>query len=173
MDVWQAISTQRAVRSFAERPLEPEHLDRILRAGRRAPSSKNEQRWAFVVCTERKRLQTLSRVGPYAGHLAGAAAGIALVTPHAGERGKAESIAFDLGQSAQTMMLAAWELGIGSVHATVYEEDLVRDVLGYPEGHICPYVISFGYPADPDDLGRPPGKGGRKPLGELVHHERW
>ena len=173
MDVWQAISTQRAVRSFAERPLEPEHLDRILRAGRRAPSSKNEQRWAFVVCTERERLRALSRVGPYAGHLAGAAAGIALVTPHAGERGKAESIAFDLGQSAQTMMLTAWELGVGSVHATVYEEDLVRDILGYPDGYVCPYLISFGYPADPDDLGRPLGKGGRKPLGELVHHERW
>ena len=90
MDVWQAISTQRAVRSFAERPLGPDHLDRILRAGRRAPSSKNEQRWAFVVCTERERLRALSRVGPYAGHLAGAAAGIALVTPQAGERGKAE-----------------------------------------------------------------------------------
>ena len=173
MDVWQAITTQRAVRSFADRPLEPEHLDRILRAGRRAPSSKNEQRWAFVVCADRERLRALSRVGPYAGHLAGAAAGIALVTPDAGESGKAESIAFDLGQCAHTMMLAAWELGIGSVHATVYEEDLVRDILGYPESRVCPYVISFGYPADPDELARPLEKGGRKPLDELVHHERW
>src|SRR5688572_1828951 len=79
--VWKTIRSRRAVRKFADRPLATEHLDRILHAGRRANSSKNQQRWAFVVCQDRAQLQEMSKVGPYAGHLAGAAVGIALVTP--------------------------------------------------------------------------------------------
>src|SRR3972149_620428 len=64
MDVWQAISMHRAVRSFAERPIEPEKLERILHAGRRAPSSMNHQRWHFVASTDR---ETLRRLAPTRG----------------------------------------------------------------------------------------------------------
>ncbi len=83
------------------------------------------------------------------------------------------SILFDLGQAAENMMLAAWELGIGSVPATVYEHDTAREILGYPDDWRCEYILSFGYPADPADLTRPPKAGGRAPLDELVHEERW
>jgi nitroreductase len=171
--VWQAISTKRAIRSFADRPLAPEHLDRILRAGRRAASSKNQQRWSFIVVRERGHLAALARLGPFAGHLAGAAAAIALVTPDPRAPRAPMSIMFDLGQAADSMMLAAWELGIGSVPATVYEHGLARDLLGYPAELHCEYLLSFGYPADPADLTRPPRPGGRRPLEELVHDERW
>lgn len=171
--VWAAISTRRAIRSFQDRPLEAVHLERILHAGRRASSSKNLQRWSFIVCRDRAHLQALSEVGPFAGHLAGAAVGVALVTPD--PRGSASplSVMFDLGQAADSMMLAAWELGIGSVPATVYAHDLARSLLGYPEDHHCEYLLSFGYPSDPTDLTRPPRPGGRRPLDELVHEERW
>lgn len=171
--VWAAIATKRMIRSFADRPLAPDHLDRILGAGRRAGSSKNLQRWSFIVCRDRKHLIALSRVGPFAGHLAGAAVGVALVTPDPRTADAPLSIMFDLGQAAGSMMLAAWELGVGSVPATVYEHDLARDLLGYPEDRHCEYLLSFGYPADPDDLTRPPRAGGRRPIDELVHHERW
>ncbi|MFL5676034.1 MAG: nitroreductase family protein, partial [Chloroflexota bacterium] len=70
-------------------------------------------------------------------------------------------------------MLVAWELGIGSVPATVYEHDLVRDLLGLPAGQHCEYLLSFGYPADPADLIRPPKAGGRRALDEVVREERW
>ena len=56
---------------------------------------------------------------------------------------------FDLGQAAENMMLVAWELGIGSVPATVYDHDLARRFLGYPADRHCEYLLSFGYPADP------------------------
>ena len=79
--VFQAIAAVRVVRDFADRPLGPDHLDRILQAGRHAGSSKNLQRWTFIVCRDRGRLVELAKVGPWAGHLAGAAAAIALVTP--------------------------------------------------------------------------------------------
>jgi nitroreductase len=71
------------------------------------------------------------------------------------------------------MMLVAWELGIGSVPATVYEKDLARQLLGYPETHTCEYILSFGYPADPSKLTAPNKSGGRHALADIVHEETW
>jgi len=171
--VWAAIAGKRAIRTFADRPLADDHLDRILRAGRRSGSSKNLQRWDFIVCRDREHLRELATLGPFAGHLAGAAAAIALVTPDPRGPEAPLSILFDLGQAAQNMMLAAWELGIGSVPATVYEHDLARRSLGYPADRHCEYLLSFGYPAEADDLTRPLRSGGRVALDELVHEDRW
>jgi nitroreductase len=171
--VWTAIASKRVVRRFAERPLEAAHLDRILRAGRHSGSSKNQQRWTFIVCRERTHLVEMAALGPWAGHLAGAAVGIALVTPDPRAPEAPLSIMFDLGQAAQNMMLAAWELGIGSVPATLYEQDLARRLLGYPDDQRCEFILSFGYPADPSDLTRPPAAGGRRELGEMVREEHW
>jgi len=71
------------------------------------------------------------------------------------------------------MLLAAWELGIGSVPATVHKHELARELLGYPADRHCEYLISFGYPAKPDDLTRPNEAGGRQALTDIVHDERW
>ena len=173
MSVWEAISTKRAVRAFADRPLAEEHLDRILRAGRRSGSSKNLQRWEFIVCRDRDHLRELAEAGPWAGHLAGAAVGIAMVTPDPSAADAPLSVMFDLGQAAAYMMLAGWELGVGSVPATVYDHDAARRLLGYPETHHCEYLLSFGYPADGAVLRAKNKPGGRRPLAEIVHEERW
>jgi nitroreductase len=69
------------VRAYADRPIPPEALDRVLEAGRRSPSSSNNQRWDFIVCTDRSQLRELARVWRGAGHVAGSAATIALVAP--------------------------------------------------------------------------------------------
>lgn len=171
--VWEAIANKRAIRRFTAEPLAADHLQRILEAGRHAGSSKNRQRWTFIVCRDRAHLRELSQVGPYADHVAGAAVAIALVTPDPTSTASGRSIQFDLGLAAENMMLVAWEMGIGSVPATVYEPELARRLLGYPADQECEYLLSFGYPADGDDLARPPRKGGRRPLGELVREERW
>lgn len=173
MDVWTAIRTKRMVRRFQPRPLDPVHLERILDAGRRAGSSKNQQAWAFVVVGDRERLRRLSEVGPYAGHLAGAAAAVALVTPDPRAPGGSLSLSWDIGMAAENMMLAGWELGVGSCPATVYDQSIARAELGFPEDWYCGWILSFGYPAASDDLTRPPKKGGRKALDEVVHRERW
>jgi nitroreductase len=173
VSVWAAISTKRAIRRFADRPIEPEALDRILRAGRRSGSSKNLQRWDFIVCRDREHLAELAAVGPFAGHLAGAAVAIALVTPDPSSADAPLSVMFDLGQAAAYMMLTAWELGIGSVPATAYDHHLARRLLGYPESHHCEYLLSFGYPADEAELHAENKPGGRRPLSEIVHDERW
>ena len=173
MEAWTAIRTKRMVRRFEARPLEPEHLARILDAGRHAASSKNQQRWDFIAVEERARLEALSKCGPFAGHVAGAAAAVALVTPDPRPPGSSTSLMWDLGLAAENMMLAAWELGVGSCPGTVYDQEIARDVLGFPADRFCGYVLSFGYPADPNDLNRPPTAGGRRPLDEVVHRETW
>ena len=173
MNVWDAVRTKRAVREFDGRPIPQDLLDRIVRAGTRAHSSKNQQRWAFVVVRDREQLEALSKVGAYAGHLAGAAAAVALVTPDPRESGEPLSVTWDVGGAAAQMMLVAWEEGIGSCPATVYDQALARQLLGYPADRWCEYILSFGYPADPDRLTAPLKPGGRRPLDHVVHQERW
>jgi nitroreductase len=173
MSVWDAVAHKRVVRAFADRPLDADDLVRILNAGRRAASSKNLQRWQFIVCRDRDHLGELAAVGPWADHIAGAAVAVALVTPDPAAADAPLSVMFDLGMAAANMMLVAWELGIGSVPATVYEHDLARRLLGYPEDHHCEYLLSFGYPADESVLTRPNKAGGRVALADIVHDERW
>lgn len=173
MTVQDAVAHKRAIREFADRPLDEADLTAILGAGRRAHSAKNKQRWAFIVVRDRERLAELSKVGPWCGHVAGAAAAIALVTPDPHAPDASLSITWDLGGAAAQMMLVAWELGVGSCPATVYEHALAKEILGYPDGMHCEFMLSFGYPADPEALTRPNKAGGRKPVEDLVHHERW
>ena len=81
---------------------------------------------------------------------------------------------FDLGRAAQNMILAAWEMGIGSCMATIYETQRARDLLSVPAERAIPWAISFGYPAPeaaPRD--RPPRAAGRKALDEVLRWERW
>jgi nitroreductase len=173
METWEAIRTRRNVREFDDSPISPDDLDRIVAAAALAPSSMNEQRWAFVVCREDASLEELSHAGDYADHVARAAAAIAFLTPRTEEISERESIAFDLGQAVENSMLAAWEFGIGSCHASVYDEPRVRELLAYPPEITCDLVVSFGYPTDPGSLAPPGSRGGRKPLPDLRHDERF
>ena len=162
MDVRDAIRGLRSVRQFADRPLEEETLRAILDAGRRSQSSKNTQPWQFVVVRERTTLQALSRCGDYAGHLAGAAAGVALLSP--------VPDGYDLGQATACMMLAAWEMGVGSCIASIYDADKARALLGVPPEQHFDVALSFGYPAAD---WQPTKMGGRRPLEDVVRWERW
>jgi nitroreductase len=169
---WKAINTVRVVRRFVDRPLAAAHLNRILNAGRRTASSKNEQVWTFIVVKDREALRRLAEVGRYADHLVGAAAAVALVGPDT-PGWRSATTNWDLGRAAQNMVLAAWELGIGSAPATVFDHDLAARLLGLPDGQRCNFILSFGYPADPSALTRPNKKGGRKALDNVVREERW
>jgi nitroreductase len=173
MDVWTALITQRAVRSFSGRPINDEALERILEAGRRAPSSKNSQPWEFIVVRDRELLRRLAEVGNYAGHLASAALAVALVAEDHADAEQRGQDAYDLGHATQNMMLSALELGIGSVHAAVWWPEKSRELLGLPEGRRCDYLLSLGYPAREGLLEAPRRKVPRRPLSEIVHHDRW
>lgn len=170
MNVSEAIRFKRAVRQFKDEPLPEDAIYAILNAGRRAQSSKNTQPWHFIAIRDKAILQALSECGPWAGHLAGAALGVALVSEDPNERFQ---ILFDLGQAAAYMQLAAWELGIGSCPATIYEFDQARQVLGFPSQLHLRFALSFGYPLESERLTAPPAKGGRRSFDEAVHWEKW
>src|SRR4030067_2138575 len=127
MDSLDAIRTIRAVRQFEDRPLLPEMVNLILNAGRRGPSSKNTQTWHFIAVQDKERLQKLSVFGTYAGHLAGAALAVGIITPQPETR---FSVMFDAGQAAAYMQLAACDLGVGSCLAPIYQPDAARQLLG-------------------------------------------
>jgi nitroreductase len=160
--IYDVIRSKRAVRKFTGEEAPEAVIRQILDAGRRAQSSKNDQPWHFILIRDRDTLRRLSECGQYAGHLAGAQFAIAL----AGEPG----YDFDLGQAAAYMQLAAWEQGVGSCLASMWEPDKARAILGVPADKALDIVISFGYPAE--EAG-PPRKGGRKTLAEVVLEERW
>jgi nitroreductase len=128
-------------------------LDQILEAGRRAPSAGNQQAWDFVVCTDREQLAQLARVGPAAQHVAGSAATIALVASRSDDADARDLIQFDLGQATMSVMLAAADLGIGSAHAGVGDQELARRLLGFPEDRFCVLLIALGVPADAAQAG--------------------
>jgi nitroreductase len=171
METWDAIRSRRDVRQYTDEPLAPEHLDQILEAGRRAPSSSNWQPWDFVVITDRGRLQELSKVWSHAGHVAHSAATIALVTrtlEDEVQRGRAE---YDLGQATMSIMLAAADLGIGTGHSAVTDQDLARTLLGLPPDRFCAYLIPLGYPSDRPlaPINRPD----RRRFEDVVHRGSW
>ena len=171
MQTWDAIRARRNVRTYTDEPIEPAQLDQILEAGRRTPSARNWQPWDFVVVTEREALQELSKVWMGAGHIAGSAATIALIAPVVeGER--EQSIAqYDLGQATMSIMIEAADLGIGSGHSAVGDQDLARQLLGFPTDRFCAYLIALGHPAERPLA--PLTKINRKPFDEVVHRGHW
>jgi nitroreductase len=170
MNVSEAIRTKRAVRQFQDKALPEEAVQKILNAGRHSQSSKNNQPWQFIAIRDKGLLKALSETGTYAGHLAGAALVVAILVPDPDEHFQT---LFDAGQAAAYMQLAAWEMGVGSCLASIYEPDKAREILGFPPGWQVRICISFGYPLDGSLLTAAPKKGGRKPLDEMVHWDKW
>ena len=170
MNVSAAIRTKRAVRTFKDEALPEASAQAILNAGRRSQSSKNSQPWQFIAIRNRATLKTLSECGTWAGHLAGAALGVAILTPDPGQKFQ---VLFDAGQAAAYMQLAAWELGIGSCLASIYEPEKAREILGFPPAWHLRIAISFGYPQEAEALTARPKPGGRNPFDEMVHWDRW
>jgi nitroreductase len=165
MNVTDAIKTKHAIRLFTEEPVPDDILHAILDAGRRSQSSKNSQPWQFVVTQNRETLQALAKTGDFASHLAGASFAVSLVSP-------VEHLwnMFDLGQASAYMQLAAWELGVGSCIAAVYQHDVAKSILGVPDDHSLHVILSFGYPSPNHVIAK---MGGRKPLDEITHWEKW
>jgi len=170
MSISDAIRLKRAVRKFTDQPLPEETILAILNAGRRAQSSKNTQPWHFIAITDKDTLKALSECGDWAGHLAGAALGVAILHTDPTEKFQ---VMFDIGQAAAYMQLAAWGLGVGSCLASIYQADKARQILGFPADLHLRIAISFGYPAEEEKLTAPPEKGGRRSFAEIVHREKW
>jgi nitroreductase len=119
VETWDAIRARRNVRAYRPDPVAASDLDRITEAGRRAPSASNRQHWDFVVVTDPDELRALSTVWRGAGHIAGAAAAIALVLPQTDDDRTRLLDYYDLGQATYAIAVAAADLGLGTPPATV------------------------------------------------------
>lgn len=171
METLDAIRARRDVREYTGQPIAKQDLERILEAGRRAPSASNWQPWDFVVVTDRDQLRELAGVWQGATHVTASAATIALVAPVPKDEGQRDRTQYDLGQATIILMLAAADLGIGSGHSAVADQPLARRILGLPEDRMCAYLIALGHPS-----GRPltPIKRpNRRDFESVVHWGRW
>jgi nitroreductase len=159
VDPYLAIASKRDERAYADTPIPADVRQRILDGGRLSGSSRNRQRWEFVVVSGGEKDRLAEAV--YAPENVGSAA---LVVAIVGEAG-----AFDSGRCAQNMMLAAWGDGVVSCPNGIRDADAAAAICG---GEVRA-IVSFGYPARPRDLTSHTAeewsaRANRKPLSELV-----
>jgi nitroreductase len=163
MDVFEAIRTLLAVRSYRDTPVPDAVVRRILEAGRLTGSGMNRQPWHFLVIRDRdtlRRLGALASSGPYV-----AQAPLAIVV--ATDRTK--FAVSDASRAIQSMLMAAWADGVGSNWVGFGGLESTRALLDIPASLDVLAILPFGYPARA--VGR--GKKARKPLGEVAHLERY
>ena len=163
------LRSARQVRRFQPDPVPDDVLHDIVEVARWSGSASNQQPWDLVLVRRRETLQALARSEGYAGHLAGAAAGLVLVM--AGQ--DAETETFDEGRLSERIILAAKAHGVGGGIGWIRGggQDTVKRLLGIPADRFIRTLIALGYPADAPARGR--SGAGRKPLADLVHEEHF
>ena len=158
METWDTIRARRNVRQYTGQPIARDDLERIAEAGRRAPSAGNSQPWDFVIVTDREQLTELAKVWERGGrHIAGSAATIALVAREPEGGRPRDLLMYDLGQATAYMMLAAADLGIGSGHSAVSDQEQAR------RGARIPRLLPGQVPDRPRLPGRPAASAHREP----------
>jgi nitroreductase len=160
MDVLEAIRARRSIRKYTGDPVPEEMLNKILEAGRWAPSANNSQPWNFIILRDKKLKKEIAEVTTYGKFLAEAPLGIAVVIDPEASTHPVEDGAI----ATQNMLLATHALGLGAcwigAYGSVYE-DKVKKILKIPKGKHLLSIISMGFPAQEREKGR-------KELGELV-----
>jgi len=164
MDVFEAVRTVLAVRQYDGRPVPRQTIDRVVEAGRLTASSMNGQPWHFVVVTEREGLERLSDAVRSGRYVRGAAFAIAVAV----ERDSTYAVS-DASRAIQSMILTAWDEGVGSNWTGFLGLDAARTSLGIPGDYDVLAVLPFGYPAEERRAGRKT----RKPIGEVASSERF
>lgn len=151
MDAMEAIRTRRSVRRYTDEPVTDGEILAVLKAGMQAPSARNQQPWAFVVVRDRKILDEITQVHPYAKMLAQAQAAIAVCGDTARQQAEGYWVQ-DCSACTQNILLAAHALGLGAVWLGVHprEERVVeiRRLLELPDTVFPLGLISVGRPAE-------------------------
>jgi nitroreductase len=161
--VFEAVRTVMAIRGYAEKPVSDDVVKRIVEAGRLTASASNQQPWRFVVVRDSEALRALGslvRTGPYTARSA-----FAIVVAYE----KANRLAVsDCSRAIQSMILTAWEAGVGSNWTGFGGLEAVGRRLGLPDAYEVLAVMPFGYP-----VRAVKGKKKRKALSEVASAERF
>ena len=161
MNVYEAVRTVLAVRSYQDKPIPTEAIHRIVEAAHLTGSSMNRQPWHFIVVDDREILRQLgatAKSGPYI-----AKAALAVVV--AIEKDSRFAVS-DASRAIQSMMLTAWDEGIGSNWVGFHGLDAIKPLLAIPAELDVLAIVPFGYPAQA--VGK--GQKERKPFANVVHH---
>src|ERR1051325_10551314 len=163
MDTYDAVRTVLAVRAFQEKPVPAEVKNRILEAGRLTASGSNQQPWHFILVDDRAGLQqlgTLVKTGPY---IAQAAFAVVVVVE------QSKMALSDGSRAIQSMILTAWDNGVGSNWSGFASIPEVNKALNIPDNLDVLAVVPFGYPAK--EVGQ--GKKNRKAPAEVFYRGKF
>lgn len=143
MDTFDAISKRASVRGYQSRPIEKALLEKLVDAGRRAPTARGVEPWEFVVITDKKTLQDLGTIANTGSFIKGAASCIAIYckdTKYYLEDGSA---------ATENILLAAADLGLGACWVAGDKKPYVGEVsklLGASGDLKLVSLISLGWP---------------------------
>ena len=174
MNVKNAIEQRRSIRGYLERPVEAEKLERVLDAGRRAPSARNMQEWRFVVVRDaatRARLAEAACGQAFVGQAPVVLAACAVACDHVMTCGQ-HCYPIDLAIAVDHMTLQAVEEGLGTCWIGAFSEEKVKKLLGAPEEAKIVALTPVGYPAK-GGLIRPVRESDRRPEEEVFVAERF
>lgn len=163
MEVYEAVRTVLAVRTYQDKAIPPDLVQRIAEAGWLTGSSMNRQPWHFLVIENRDTLQQLGTLAPSGPYIAQAPLAVVVITepsPYA---------VSDASRAIQSMMLTAWAEGVGSNWVGFGGFPAVKSLLGIPAEMDILAILPFGYPVQA--AGK--GKKQRKPLATVAHRERF
>ena len=166
MDTYLAVASKRDWRSYADRPIPDDVVERILDAGRVTGSAMNRQPWTFVVVEDEARKLALAEAVYAADNVRTAALVVAIATPGGGSP-------IDVGRAMQNMMLVAWNEGVVSCPNGMPDPARAAESLGFDADLQPVTVLTFGYPKRPIDAKDRPAEqwssdANRRPLSELV-----
>ena len=169
MDFLKLAKERYSVRKFSEKPVEPEVLAKILRAGHLAPTACNRQPQRIAVVSSPEGLEKLRRCT--GSHFNAPAA--LLVCHDKNECWKREydgASSGDIDAAIVTthMMLAAWALGVGTTWVMHFIPEAVREEFSVPENLEPTALLVMGYPAP--DAAPYPGHLERRPIEEIISY---
>ena len=165
---YQTTRSRLTVREFKPDPVPDDVIQKLLRAGQWAPSSRNLQPWHFIVMTDPDTLRAIAGVASSGRFIADAPMAIAIAMDNA------DRPDLDTGRALQQMELVGWEEGLGTcfVGLRIAEQNRrVKELLGIPDRMELVTVLPFGYRLDDARGGM--GLKNRKPLSEIAHSERF
>ena len=165
MSLVAVITSRRSIRKYKPERVSQATLERILEAGRLAPSADNEQPWHFIVVTDLETKNKLStrRWNSFVRDSAFTVIGCAYI----GTINSRKWSTIDTAIALQNMVIAAWSLGVGSCWIGDFEEAEVKRILAVERDWRIVALISFGYPDEK------PSMTSRKPMKEIATYNRF
>ncbi len=147
----EAIFKRRSIRKFTSEAVSKEALLKIIKAGMNAPSAGNEQPWQFLVMTDRKLMDSIPSVHPYANMIKEASAAIVVCGEPSKEKHK-DFWVQDCAAATENMLLEIVDLGLASVWLGVHPRqdrvEAVRALLGLPADIIPFSILPIGHAAE-------------------------